>query len=275
MDFVYIVKNGDKNDDLRQSLRSIAKFYPDHKVWIVGYKPKWVQNVSYLPVVQGADKWSNSVNNIIAACKCPEISEDFILMNDDFFILKKKCSLEEVCNMNLGTLDKAIRSYANRTTKWCKAFKLVGDLLKKINTPGPYYNYEAHLPISINKTKYLEVMNLSEVQAFIRTGNVLHKRSLYKNIADKPGKTISPDVKVKKENDDTVMRMEQCGWVSVYDNQVGNAKYSKLNSILTSTFPNLCKYESSGISNVSNTSSPTIVYPKRSIVKRSNHFIHY
>ena len=113
LDFVYIVKESDKNDDLRYSLRSIAKFYPDHRVWIVGYKPKWVQNVGYIPVKQTGNKWGNSVKNIIAACESKEISEDFILMNDDFFIIKEKYPLETVCNMNSGTLDKAIKAYDN------------------------------------------------------------------------------------------------------------------------------------------------------------------
>ena len=45
MDFVYIVKEDEKNEDLKYSLRSIAKFYPENKVWIVGYKPSWVKNV--------------------------------------------------------------------------------------------------------------------------------------------------------------------------------------------------------------------------------------
>lgn len=39
MDLVYIVKNSEVNEDLRYSLRSVAKFVPHNKIWIVGYKP--------------------------------------------------------------------------------------------------------------------------------------------------------------------------------------------------------------------------------------------
>ena len=49
LDFVYIVGKSEKNEDLRYSLRSIAKHYPDHKVWIVVYKPSCVTNVELLP----------------------------------------------------------------------------------------------------------------------------------------------------------------------------------------------------------------------------------
>ena len=31
MDLVYIVKNDERNDDLKYSLRSMARFYPDYK----------------------------------------------------------------------------------------------------------------------------------------------------------------------------------------------------------------------------------------------------
>lgn len=276
MDFVYIVKESDKNDDLKYSLRSIAKFYPDRKVWLVGYKPKWAQNVNYLPVKQTSTKWANSVNNIIAACKCPDISEDFILMNDDFFILKEKYPLEEVCNMNLGNLDEAIKIYAKKTTRWCKAFKQVKELLQDLKVEGPYYNYEAHLPISINKTKYLEIMNLPQVKAFIKTDKVLHKRTLYKNLIGIHGKSINPDVKLKREMDDTVMRLSICGWVSVYDNQVGNSRFPKLNFVLNDNFPEPCIYESSK-SNPANLHNLIDYTPKKrySPIKRSKDFIHY
>ena len=62
MDLVYIVKNSEVNEDLRYSLRSVAKFVPHDKIWIVGYKPSWVQNVEYLPVPQNlGSKWKNLI----------------------------------------------------------------------------------------------------------------------------------------------------------------------------------------------------------------------
>lgn len=258
LDFVYIVKESEDNNELRYSLRSIAKFYPENKVWIVGYKPSWVQNVNYIPVKQdNGSKWKNSVNNIIKACESKEISDDFILMNDDFFIIKKEMPLNEICNINLGSLDKNIEIFGKCSGNWFKAFAQLKSLLQELGIKEPYYSYEAHLPLLINKQKYLEVMHLPQVIKFMRTSNVLHKRSLYKNII-KPdnSKELEHDVKVHKKDDDIVARLSLCGWISVYDNQIYNEKFPKLNFVLKDTFPTPCKYEKiAGTNNKHNSSN--------------------
>lgn len=245
LDFVYIIKKSETNIDLQYSLRTIAKNYPDHKIWIVGYKPSWVNNVGYIPVEQSKDKWKNSVNNIIKACENDEISDDFILMNDDFFAVKPKYDLDIVINSNLGTLDDAVKKYSGKKTPWAKAFSEVDNLLKKLNVKKPYYNYEAHLPIKINKKKFLEVISLPEVQEFMKTNQVLHKRTLYKNY-DKQENSLSfkNDVKIfKTEKNKINEKLDICGWLSVADGVVGNSECTKINYILKSGFPNYCIYE--------------------------------
>lgn len=244
MDFVYILKENEKNDDLKYSLRSIAKFYPENKVWIVGYKPSWVKNVNYLPVKQTRDKWKNSITNIIAACECKDISEDFILMNDDFFMIEPNVPIEIISNANLGLLSKTIIKYRTMRSPWFDAFSQVRDLLKRIGVSEPYYDYEAHLPLQINKEKFLEVMALPEVVNFMQTSRVLHKRTLYKNYYKTERHLELPaDVKVTRLKDDSIGKLKICGWLSVYDKQVGNSSFYNLNTILKTNFPNKCIYE--------------------------------
>lgn len=243
MDLVYIVREGDDNDDLKYSLRSIAKHYPDYKVWIVGYKPTWVENVNYIHVLQSGTKWQNSVKNILTACKDERISDDFILMNDDFFCIEPKCSIEQIGDTCLGSLDSAIAKH-NKPSKWCEAFVLVKILMERIGIKTPYYSFEAHLPLKINKKKYLEIMDNEHVRTYMRSNNVLHKRTLYKNY-DLPEKvyTIPSDVKVSGKEDNSKEKLKICGWLSVYENQVKNSNYKDLHDILTSNFPDKCKYE--------------------------------
>lgn len=244
MDFVYIVKEDEKNEDLKYSLRSIAKFYPENKVWIVGYKPSWVKNVEYIPVEQTKDKWKNSVTNILAACNCPYISDDFILMNDDFFMIKPVVPIETIGNANLGLLSKTILKYKASRSPWFDAFKQVYDLLKKIGVKEPYYDYEAHLPLQINKKKFLEVMSLPDVKNFMQTAKVLHKRTLYKNYGKIENYLELPaDVKLTRSKDDSMSKLKICGWLSVYDKQVGNSSFYTLNRILKTNFPTKCIYE--------------------------------
>lgn len=233
LDFVYIVKEDEHNEDLRYSLRSIAKYYPENKVWIVGYKPSWVKNVSYLPVKQTEDKWKNSITNILAACNCPDISDNFILMNDDFFMIKPLVPIEMIGNASLGILSMNIaKKYKNMNSSWYRAFEYVRDLLKELNIPEPYYDYEAHLPLEINKKKFIEVMNLPKVQEFMQTSKILHKRTLYKNYDKKEGIYLPADVKLLKTSDDSEKRVNICGWLSVYDNQLGNSKFYQLSYLL-------------------------------------------
>ena len=281
MDFVYIVKKDEHNDDLRYSLRSIAKFYPKNRVWIVGYKPSWIQNVNYIPVKQTQDKWKNSILNIQTACECENISEDFILMNDDFFCIDPLMSLEDLCNSNLDNLEVAIKHYRKRLSRWNKAFKQVYDLLEELNIEKPYYNFEAHLPLQINRKKYLEVMSLPKVQEFMKTKDVLHKRTLYKNY-DKPKETItlSSDIKLHQLKDDSLGRVKICGWISVYDGQVNNHNFSKLNKLLHTNFPNKCKYEVGFNENKINPIIKNIQNNQEVIISEKNNihkdrFLHY
>lgn len=247
MDFVYLIKPGDLGTDLRYSLRSIAKHFPNNKIWIVGYKPSWVTNVNYLPIKEENKKWKNLVNDLIEACKCEEISENFIYMNDDFFAVNPTVPLEVVIDGDIGLLDKRIKVHEkSKTAKtgWQKAFKQTSDLLEKIKVEKPYYNYEAHLPLMINKQKFLEVMALQQVQDFIKTPNVLHYRTLYKNY-DRPEKLVSikDDVKVLLGKDTTEQKISVCGWLSCADGVVGNNKFYKFNSALRSKFSKPCVYE--------------------------------
>lgn len=242
MDLVYIVREGDKNPDLRYSLRSVAKFVQYDKIWIVGYKPDWVGNVEYIKVSQTSNKWKNSISNIIAACRSEDVSDDFVLMNDDFFALTNINNLEDSCNVALGTLDQKIEKLKNYRSGWYNGFRSAKELLKKMNIPEPYYDYESHSPIIINKKHFLEFIERPEIKEFMKTDKVLHKRSVYKNIYKITPKILEDDIKI--DNDyETYIKKDICGWLSVFDNQVNNKYYPNLNNLLKTLFPDMCEYE--------------------------------
>ena len=243
MDLVYIVKEDDHNDDLRYSLRSVSKFVKYDKIWIVGYKPSWVQNVEYLHIKQNKNKWKNSVKNIWCACKCEMISKDFILMNDDFFAIRPIKDLHKSVNVSLGYLDNSIRKHIHLNSRWGNAFGYLEVLLQSLGVKKPYFDYESHIPLEINREKYLKVMNLPEVQNYMKTNKVLHKRSLYKNYYDSTNPIIlADDVKIEDDTE-VIRRMKICDWLSVYDDQVGNPEFKRLNYLLQRLFPEKCQYE--------------------------------
>lgn len=75
------------NIELRFSLRSIEKYGKNiDRVFIVGNKPDFLQNVEYIWVEDKYQWWRNAFEKTKAAIK-GGISKDFLLMNDDFFML--------------------------------------------------------------------------------------------------------------------------------------------------------------------------------------------
>src|SRR5690606_40329879 len=89
MDVVYLVRPGNRNEELRWSLRTLVNL-PHDRVWIVGHLPNWIDRhkVQYLRTEQYELKHTNTLNNLATACDHSDISDRFVLMNDDFFVLQ-------------------------------------------------------------------------------------------------------------------------------------------------------------------------------------------
>lgn len=246
-DLVYILKRSERNQDLKFSLRSVAKFCSFRNIWLVGYKPTWVKNVHYLPTNQNQDKWKNSIINYRAACECKDISDNFILMNDDFFALNPIYNWKENLNVCLGTLEDEVEKYKinEKRSRWQYAFEYAVELLDELNCKS-HYDYESHVPIIINKKNFLEMLNKPEILQFNITPKVLHKRSVYKNLypdteLDAPRKIKDVKITLKFDLSDSWLEED---WLSVFDDVVGNAKsYPKLNQYLSALFSEKCIFE--------------------------------
>ena len=182
MDFVYICKDGD-NEELRYSIRSVVKNTNYHNIWVVGGEPDWYIG-NYIDVKQDKNIYANVFNNMKAICLSNNISENFVLMNDDFFIMKK---IEHINNYNGGLLLDKIEKYEDLTGRTLYINKLNNTYSKLIdlgiNKP---LNYELHIPILINKNKLNKVLKDARFCSF---------RSIYGNMFLKDTESID-DVKV-------------------------------------------------------------------------------
>lgn len=92
IDVVYILgPPQDEYEELRYSFRSLQWVPHGGDVWIVGGPPPdWSKNLNHLPVEQReGPEWKrwNQRNNIYQATLCPDVADEFILMNDDFVFL--------------------------------------------------------------------------------------------------------------------------------------------------------------------------------------------
>jgi len=183
MHFVYICRNG-KNEELRYSIRSVVKNVPDAEISVVGGCPEWFKG-HYIPVPQDKSRYQNAAYNIMTAIESPEIPEDFVFMNDDFFILKP---LDTIPIYNGGILYNRVMTYldlTNRSTYATKLHYTHNKLLKfGINNP---LDYDLHVPFNVNKEKLGKIFN-------IKNTNMLW-RSYYGNYYKIGGEQIK-DVKV-------------------------------------------------------------------------------
>lgn len=192
MDIVYVFKGDPENDseELRYSLRSLKNIEHD-KVFLVGEKPNWVKNIIHIDVPQDRSKNENVKRNLRTAVNDDRISEQFLLMNDDFFIMKK-VKADNVYNM--GYMRKVIKNYDKRYpegTDYIDNMKRLYDRLISMGFKKPV-SYELHVPIVINK-------NLAKrLFASVGDGRLYQFRSFYGNFSGIKGKRIK-DVKVFKE----------------------------------------------------------------------------
>jgi hypothetical protein len=184
MDLVYICRNG-QNEELKYSIRSAVKNLPHDKIWVVGGKPDWYTG-NYIQVNQTKNKYANARDNLRALTESEEISESFVLMNDDFYIVNK---INSIPYMHAKTLDEKIRARedlfsGNSYNKLLKA--TIRSISKRVD--GPAIDYELHVPMVMEKKKLQHVLKFPGLW-----------RSIYGNIFNVGG-IETKDVKVYEES---------------------------------------------------------------------------
>lgn len=152
-DVVYRVKQGENNPELLYSLRSLANF-PHRRVWMVGHKPAWVKNVHHIEGNRhGRQKWANGWNNIELACGHPEISDPFVLVDDDMYFLEKTKTIPMLHRDSL-------RAQVDRTppSGWKTTLASALTWLEGQGIMDPS-SYEVHIPYVVHKAQMMEVFS--------------------------------------------------------------------------------------------------------------------
>ena len=191
-DVVYFLKQSPKNEELRYSLRSLEKNWQYHKVWFYGGCPDGLKPDYHVPVRQIApSKWQRVRDMIYQACLNDDLTEDFWLFNDDFFILKPKN--ENMPVQYNRTLEDRIRKIEKRhggipdeyTTR-------LRHLVKTLKTASkPTLDYAVHKPMLINRKRMLEVLRAFPDEPMVR--------ALYGNYWELGG-VSNHDMKIKVQN---------------------------------------------------------------------------
>lgn len=228
MDFVYICRTG-SNEELRYSIRSVVNSFPNSRIWVVGGIPEWYCG-NHIAVSQDKNTYTNAVNNIKSICNSTEISDDFILMNDDFFIINK---IDTIPYFYGGTLLEKISLYKDLIGSSAYISKLSDTLnrINKCNILEPL-DYELHVPFPVNKKKLSRVI--------LKHGRFLY-RSVYGNLYNVGGSKIK-DVKVY---DRTGLVKKSFDYANNHTDFLSttDSSFNLLKPILETKFPNKTIYE--------------------------------
>lgn len=223
MDVVYFVREGN-NEELRYSLRSLKNLDHD-KVWIYGGCPRGIKPDKHIPVRQvGATKWDRVKNMYKMVCTNKEISDNFIMMNDDFFIMKPTAvpiAYRSSLHRHILTIEM---KYNDRINPYTRNLRGVLRVLEEQNLDTR--SYELHIPFVFNKEKLLALIE--------KYPDVHATRTFYANYYHLRGVQMN-DVKVLKGE----KRWKDGPFLSTDDRSFGGP----VGAYIREQFPERCKYE--------------------------------
>jgi len=170
MDILYYVGSGShhQNRELQYSLRSLQKHCKDMgDVWIVGNKPAFLnENAKYLWVEDKGEWWQNAFYKTMAAIEAG-ISQEFLLMNDDFFMTKDFFAAKYPY-FHRGELPEANNNqYQHALLNTKRILQRAGKSV---------YHYGVHCPMRIEAEKY------KQLKPYYEQGGAVSARCLYGNL---------------------------------------------------------------------------------------------
>ena len=185
---------------------------------------------AYLVHVEDTGKKFDNIRNCIKiASEHPEISDDFVLMNDDFFVLK---TIASVSNFHGGLLSDKIKRYkeSNMAPLYIRLLELTHKQLVMSGIKDPI-DYDIHVPMVMNKHKLKESLSVA-----------YFPRSSYGNVYKIGGEQIK-DVKLYNTGE-RIKLNKNLYFVSVDDRSFVELK----NIILEAEFPMPSSLENPGYS---------------------------
>lgn len=183
MDIVYLCRPGEDNEELRFSLRSLKNLADVDQVWFFGGKPSWVRSVRWYELPQWGNKHATTNHNLRFACEHPEVSDQFVLMNDDFYFMQKT---KTIPTLNMGTVRQVLASYKRQgiESQYVDGMRRTLTYLEQRGFIDPLC-FETHTPMVVDKDLMLRTLDCGPYQ----------RRTVYGALAGHRGRTIR-DVKV-------------------------------------------------------------------------------
>lgn len=185
MDVVYPYRRPWDEFELRYSLRSVSTHVRHGRVIVSGDPPKFTgDSLIHVPVSRHADRFASSTRNIVEGVTQAGISGDFIVMNDDMFILKDWKFRQQ----HRGTIDEYLAE-GNASGGYRVMVECTKEILLAHGVKNPKF-YGMHKPTVFNAAKLVDLVREFEGQSYLL-------RTLYGNLY--PARSVKcDDVKMHK-----------------------------------------------------------------------------
>lgn len=176
-DVVYLVHGSDATD-LALSVKSVRKHMANvGNIYVIGGDGSAVEaaglGVEHIPFADPnvKNREANMTRKVLLACHLTRISDPFILMSDDQFVLKP-CDAAALPLRFKGSLEhgRIETTYGQRTRE---------TYLECLRLGLPTLNYNTHFPVPIHKRAYVEA--LGRVPWDTESGDGILCRSIYGN----------------------------------------------------------------------------------------------
>lgn len=230
-----------RNNEIRYALRSVDLYFKSvGRIWIIGDLPMHGTGPNLKPIFKavnqiitentGNSREHRIFNKISTACNISEVSNEFLMMNDDHFFLKPidivpfwfDSSLEETA---------AYRRYQDGYTKSLK------NTQRYLSSNGlPTYHFDIHAPIVYNKKRFLELNE--SVDWATPFGFTI--KSLYCNSKQGVRGEYLPDYKINQGDDIEQMKRGITGR-PVFS--TGDKAFPRVKRLLDELYPNPSRWE--------------------------------
>lgn len=207
LDVVYVFRPWPSDSiELRYSLRSLINI-PHRNVYIVGALPNWINKdkVIHIPATdEDENPYKNVIRKYITICNTEEISDNFILMNDDIYFLKPTAVLPYYTQWTL-------KEYLNRiqhknTGKFYKNVEKVYKLFPKGNA------FNTHTPIIYNKANLLKLIDKYKEESInIRSLYCNHYKIKWTSFYDEFGRY---DIKIRNNRIQSIQNLSEMRYLS-------------------------------------------------------------
>jgi len=228
---------GDFNE-LRYSIRSVEQNFKDlDKIYIVGHRPRWLQNIVHIDAKDPyrTNKDGNLINKLIMASVHPDISDKFINISDDQYMMNPVTTEDLqhpiIDNSHIQFIPGA------KLNRWQSRLKRTVEVLKR--NGFNHDCYEAHSPYLLDSKDFMSTLMQYDYGVDIGyCGN-----TLYFN-------TIRAKGRMKTNFD--LVRINKPLELDVLKGKLGHSKFlnhtnkglnDNLKKILQEKFPNPSGYE--------------------------------